>query len=172
MDIGKRKKDKLMVKPDRKKQGEIVERRPFDMWTNMDQLFDQFRTNLDDIFWHPRSSMLSTYEHRLPSMDVADLGDKYELKVEIPGIPKEDINIEVTPCDVEITAEHKNVEDEKGKNWLRRERSTMSFYRCIELPEELKADNVEAEMNHGVLKLTLPKVEPKPKHKSKKIKIK
>ena len=172
MDIRKRKKDKIVVKPNEKTHEEIVERRPFDTWTDMDQLFDQFRTSLDSLFWHPAGSMLSTYENRTPAMDLADLGDKYEMNVEMPGIPKEDINIEVTPYGIEISADHENIEDEKGKNWLRQERSSTSFYRCLELPEELKTENVEAEMNHGVLTITLPKVEPKPKHESKKVKIK
>jgi len=48
----------------------------------------------------------------------------------------------------------------------------MSFYRCLELPEELKTDDVEAAMEDGVLKLTLPKVEPKPKYEATKVKRK
>jgi HSP20 family protein len=105
-------------------------------------------------------------------MDVIDLGDKYEMHVEMPGIPKEDINIEVTPNAVEISAKHETREEDKGKNWLRRERRSMNYYRSIDLPDELKTEDAEAEMKNGVLTLTLPKVKPKPKYKAKKIKIK
>jgi HSP20 family protein len=48
----------------------------------------------------------------------------------------------------------------------------MSFYRALELPEELKTDNVDAEFKDGVLTLKLPKVEPKPEYKAKKVNIK
>ena len=48
----------------------------------------------------------------------------------------------------------------------------MSFYRALELPEELKTDNVEAELKDGVLTVNLPKVEPKPEYKAKKVQIK
>jgi HSP20 family protein len=90
----------------------------------------------------------------------------------MPGIPKNDINIEVTPNSVEISAEHQESEEEEKKNWLRRERSSMSYYRSFELPEEIKSDNVDAELKDGILTVTLPKVKPKPERKSKKINIK
>ncbi|HIH36579.1 MAG TPA: Hsp20/alpha crystallin family protein [Methanocellales archaeon] len=48
----------------------------------------------------------------------------------------------------------------------------MSFFHSLELPEKIKSEDVEAEMTDGVLKVTLPKLEPKPETKSKKITIK
>ena len=105
-------------------------------------------------------------------MDVADLGNKYEMKVEMPGIPKDKINIDVSPNAIEISAKHETSEDEKKKNWLRRERSSTSFYRRAELPDEIKSDQVEAEFKDGVLTVALPKVKPKPEYKTKKVKIK
>jgi HSP20 family protein len=105
-------------------------------------------------------------------MDVADLGNRYEMKVEIPGISKENINIEVSPTNIEISAKHETEEDEENKNWLRRERSSTSFYRSIEFPDKIKTDTVEAQFKDGILNLSLPKVEPKPEMKSTKVKIK
>ena len=173
MALIKGKKDKLAIRPTETKQGEIAERRPYDLWTDMDQLFDQFRTNFEDLFWRPQSNTLSPLDsQRTPMMDVADLGDKYEMKVEIPGIPKENINIDVSSNSIEISAQHETREDEKNKNWLRRERSSMSFYRSIEFPDKIKTDTVEAEFKDGILNLSLPKVEPKPEVKSTKVKIK
>ena len=167
------KKDKLAVRPTEEKKAEITQRRPYDLWTDMDQLFDQFRSNFDDLFWRPRSSIMSTNDDlRAPMMDVADLGNKYEMKIEMPGIPKDKINIDVSPNAIEISAENETAEDEKNKNWLRRERSSMSFYRRAEFPAEIKSDQVEAEFKDGVLTLALPKVEPKSAYKSTKVKIK
>ena len=156
--------------------GPITPRRgeqpPRELLTDFDRLFDQFRTNFEDLFWYPRGSMIApTLRTRTPPSDVVDWGDKYELKVEMPGVPKENIDITVTPNEIEIAAENKTEAEEKGKNWLRRERSSMSFYRNFMLPEELRTDKADAELKDGVLTLSLPKMEPKPHHTPKKINI-
>ena len=115
---------------------------------------------------------MTSSDYRTPLMDIVDQGDKYEMHVEMPGIKKEDINIEVTPTMVEISAEHEETSENKGKNWLRQERSSTNFYRSLELPEGLKTGNVEAELKDGVLTLLLPKVEPKPKFETTKVRVK
>jgi len=174
MAIRKKKEDKLAVKPTEKK-GEITSMRPLDIWSEMDKMLDNFRTDFDELFW-PWSGRTQPFtamaQNRTPPIDVADLGDRYEMHLELPGIPKDDINIEVTSNSIEISAKHEEDNEEKDKNWLRRERSSMSFYRALELPEELVTNEVDAELQDGVLTIKLPKVEPKPKDKPKKIKIK
>ena len=174
MDFRKDKNDDLAIRPSERK-GEITTRRPFDIWDDMDALFERFRTDFDTLFWPFGGTSAPnkyTTHGRTPAVDVADLGDKYEVKLEIPGIPKDNIDIEVTPNSVEISAKYEDAKEEKDKNWIKRECSGMSFYRSFELPEELKTDDVEAEMNNGILTLMLPKVEPKQRYKAKKIKIK
>jgi|WetSurMetagenome_2_1015567.scaffolds.fasta_scaffold00301_32 HSP20 family protein len=173
MVIKKGKKEKLVVKTNKGNNKAIIERQPNDVRNNIDQLFDQFRSNFNDLFWGPENRMIiPSMDIRTPLMDVVDLGDKYEMKVEIPGIQKEDINIEVTPNEVEISAENNYEEEDKGKNWLRKERSATSFYRYLELPEALKTKDIDAQFKDGMLTLTLPKVEPKPQPELKKVKIK
>jgi len=174
MVIRKKKEDKLAIKPSEPR-GEITSMRPFDLWSEIDRMFDNFRTDFDELFWpwgqrtYPVTAMT---KRRTPPIDVADFGDRYEMHLEIPGIPKDDINIEVTQNTIEISAKHEETKEEKDKNWLRRERSSMSFYRSFELPEELKTDNIDAELKEGILTLKLPKVKPRPEDKPKKIKIK
>ena len=169
----KEKKDKLALKPN-KKADDIALRRPYDLWVDIDRMFDDFRTQFDDLFWpvSQRVDLLTDIRTRNPPMDIADLGDKYEMHVEMPGIPKDDINIEVTPYNIEISADHEENNEEKDKNWLRRERSYMSYYRSLELPEQIKSENVDAEFKDGVISVLLPKLEPKPKYKPSKVKIK
>lgn len=174
MAIKRKKENKLAVRPSEERR-EITSMRPMDLWSEMDKMFDTFRTDFDELFW-PWGSRgypsIALTEKRTPPMDIADMGDHYEMCIEMPGIPKDDINIEVTQNTVEISAKHEDSKEEKDKNWLHRERSSMSFYRAFELPEELKTDNVDAEFKDGILTLKLPKVEPKPEYKPKKIKIK
>mgnify|MGYP000664761225 CR=1 FL=1 len=174
MVIKRKKEDKIIEKPTEGK-GELTTRRPYDLWTEMDRMFDNFRSQFDNLFWPlgQRSEPITIMtERRMPPMDVADLGDRYEMRLEMPGIPKDDINIEVTPTTIEISAEHDENKEDKHKNWLRRERSSMSYYRALELPEELKTDNVDAELKDGILTVKLPKMEPKPERKPKKVQIK
>jgi HSP20 family protein len=139
---------------------------------DIDRSLDRLKQNFDEFFWGPGTSFLELPDYRTPYLDVVDLGDKYEMQVEMPGIKKEDINIEVTPTTVEICAENKETSEEKGKNWLRQERSSMDFYRCLELPEELKTGSIDAELKDGVLTLSLPKAEPKARIESTKVKVK
>ncbi|MHA1385438.1 MAG: Hsp20/alpha crystallin family protein [Candidatus Helarchaeota archaeon] len=102
-------------------------------------------------------------------MDLIDKGDKYSIIAEIPGIPKEDINIEITKNVLEIKAENKTVKEEKKEGYIKRERGQRSFYRRVVLPEEIIADKIEAELKNGILSIDIPKKEPEPK---KKIEIK
>jgi HSP20 family protein len=172
MPIRKNKGNKIIERPTKK--GEIKERRPYDLWRDMDSLFDSFRTGFDDLFWPwAGTAGFPTYSNdRMPPMDVADMGDHYEMRFEVPGIPKDNIDIQVNHNRIEIKAECKDEKQESGKNWLRRECSGTSLYRSIELPEELKTDKVDAELKDGILILSLPKLEPKPEQKSKKVTIK
>jgi len=172
MVLRKDKENKIAVRPEEKK-GEITTRGPLDLWSEMDRMFDSFRSNFDDLFWPwgYRTQPLATTQIKKPPMDVADHGDHYEMRLEMPGIPKDDINIEITPTSIEISAQHEKQTEDKDKNWVRRERSLTSFYRALEFPEELSTDKVNAELQDGILTLKLPKVEPKPENKPKKVKI-
>ena len=173
MTIRNEKKNKLAIRPT-KKNSNITLRRPYDFWVNMDRMFDDFRTQFEDLFWPMafEDELIEDMKIRNPPMNIADLGDKYELQVELPGIPKEDINVEVTPNSIEISAEHEESKEDKDKNWLRKELSGMNYYRSLEIPEEIKSDNIDAEFKDGILRVVLPKVEPKTKHKISKVKIK
>lgn len=172
MPLRKDKKNKIIEKPTGK--GEITPRRTYDIWRDMDSLFDTFRTDFDDLFW-PWSGTrgLTTYtQDRTPPIDVADMGDHYEMRLEVPGIPKENIDIQVSQNGIEIKAQCQETNEEKGKNWLRRECTGASFYRSVELPEELRTQDVDAELKNGILSIVIPKVEPRPESKPKKVKIK
>jgi HSP20 family protein len=173
MAIRKEKNNKLAVRPNKQK-GKITAPRPYDLWSDVNQLFDSFRTNFDDLFWPWReSSAVTTYEsQRTPPMDVEDTGKSYEMHLEIPGISKDNIDIQVTQNGIEIKAECDETKEEKGKNWLRRECSGVNYYRTMEFPEDVKTDEVEAELTDGILFVNLPKLEPKPYQKAKKINIK
>lgn len=173
MSIRKEKKNVLAIRPSDKGE-EIMTRRPFDLWTDIDRMFDNFRSDFTNLYWpwSQRNELSALIPTKTPPMDLADLGDRYEMHLEIPGMPKDKINIQVKPNSIEISADHGESKEDKGKNWLRHERSSTRYYRSLEFPEEVKSDNVNAEMKNGVLTVMLPKVKPKPEQKSKKVSIK
>ena len=76
-----------------------------------------------------------------------------------PGVKPEDIEVSLTGDVLTIKGETKAEKEVKEPNYLRRERRYGSFCRSISLPSGLKGDKAEAEFEHGVLKLTIPKAE-------------
>jgi len=170
----KEKKGKLTVRPSEEERKPIF-MRTGNLWSEMDRMFDDFKSGFDDLMWpwrHQRESTAPLVYRRTPPLDVADQGDRYEMNVEMPGIPKDAVNIEVTPTTIEISAKYEQSNEDTDKTWLRRERSCMSFYRALEFPEDVRPDDVEAEFKDGVLRVSLPKREPGPEHKPRKVKVK
>jgi HSP20 family protein len=60
-----------------------------------------------------------------------------------------------------VYAKRSEAEEEKKKNYVRRERVAQTFYRRIQLPEKVKSDDAKASLNNGILEIILPKNEPK-----------
>ncbi len=103
-------------------------------------------------------------DFRLPLMDLKDEEDKYTLETEIPGLSKDNINIEISKDRlVEIKGEKtEDKTEEKKDNYIHKERRTTSFYRKFYLPTEIDPEKVEAKTEDGLLKITFPKKQPEP----------
>jgi HSP20 family protein len=106
---------------------------------------------------------------RIPYVDVVDSGSEYVVKAELPGLKKENVQIELWANEVSITARSEVETEERGKTYLHRERAFSTFRRRIGFGESIDTEKVSASMAEGVLEIKLPKLEPKPKKKSKKI---
>jgi len=140
--------------------------RPSDLWINFDRAFERFRRDFEDILWPSESfPMMSKLETRMPTVDLEDKGDKFIMTAEVPGFKKDDVEISICGNTVEISGCKEQKSDEKTKEYVRRERSSESFYRKMTLPEEVKFEEVSADLKDGLLEIILPKKEPKPKKK-------
>ena len=106
----------------------------------------------------------------VPSADLVDRNDHFELRAELPGVKKEDIDISVDGSTVRLTGEMKKETEEKEEDYYCCERSYGSFGRVFRLPVEIEEDKVEARLKEGVLEVKLPKKSPK-KSEEKKIKV-
>ncbi|HDP97481.1 MAG TPA: Hsp20/alpha crystallin family protein [Euryarchaeota archaeon] len=144
---------------------------PLTILDEMDRLFDDFRSGFENYMITPRTAGAEAL--RAPAVDLIDEGDSYRIQAEVPGIGKDNVNIEVTEKDVEISAEirEEKKEEDKESGYIRRERRYSRFYRRVPLPSSVKADEVEAELKDGILSISLPKQSP-PETKTKKVKVK
>jgi HSP20 family protein len=103
-----------------------------------------------------------------PSVDIHENESELVLSAEVPGIEDKDIEIEIENNTLSIKGERKIEKETKEENYHRIERSYGSFYRSFTLPTNVNQDNIKAEYDNGVLRISLPK---KPELKSKKVKV-
>ena len=93
----------------------------------------------------------------IPAINVAETGENYELEIAAPGIKKDDFNISMENGVLTITGRSESEEEEKKKNYTRREFNSRSFSRSFTLPEDVSSESIEAFHNDGVLKLVIPR---------------
>ena len=93
-----------------------------------------------------------------PYVDIKDKEGKIIVAADIPGVEKGDVSITVRGDTLEISAEKKEVKEEKEEGYIRRERSYKKFYRSIPLPTAVDKDKVDATFKNGVLWIEMPKL--------------
>src|SRR5438067_13129193 len=99
-----------------------------------------------------------------PPVDIYEDEHNITLKIEVPGIDEKDIDIRVENNLLTVHGERKIEKEEKEENYRRVERQYGSFTRTFTLPNTVNTENVQANYDKGVLKITLPKkAEAKPK---------
>ena len=120
------------------------------MTSELDRVFEQpFKTAfrwpaaVDVALWAPR-------------IDVFERDGQLVTKVDLPGLKKEDIKVEITDGYLSVSGERKDEVEEGKENFYRCERSHGSFYRAVPLPEGIKADAVKATFADGVLQVSVP----------------
>ena len=117
----------------------------------MDRLFDEAFTRP----WGPDGG----YGTGMPAIDMYQTDDDVILKVAVPGMKPEDVQILVTGDTLTIKGETREETDNKEKAYHIRERRWGSFERTITLPTAVRSDKAQAEFENGVLSITLPKAE-------------
>jgi HSP20 family protein len=120
---------------------------------DINRVFDNFlRGN-----WPVEESVASTYF--APPVDIAEQENEYVVKMELPGVSKDEVKISLESNILTIKGEKKHEKEEKNKNFQRTERTYGSFQRSFTLPSTVKNDKIDAVFADGVLKITLPKAE-------------
>lgn len=103
-------------------------------------------------------------ENTLMKSDVKDAGDHYELHIDLPGFDKENVKIQLKDgaLQVEATTSSNNDETAEDGSYIRRERFQGTCTRSFYVGEDVKQENIKAKFEQGVLKIDVPKAEPKP----------
>jgi HSP20 family protein len=97
--------------------------------------------------------------NQLPSVNIKETDDEYEIKMAAPGLEKNDFKIDVNGTMITISAEKDEKKEEKEEDYTRKEYSYTSFSRSFSLPDNIDASKIDASYVHGELKLLLPKKE-------------
>ncbi len=107
----------------------------------------------------------------VPRVNTREGDDAYYIEVDLPGVKKEDININVDNDTLTISGERKVSDEHKDDNFYKIESVYGKFERSFSLPEDVDTDKIEAEHKNGVLEIKIPKVA-KVEKTPKKIEIK
>jgi HSP20 family protein len=104
-----------------------------------------------------------------PAIDLVDTKETLQVKVELPGVKKENVEISIKDDLLTISGEKREETEEKDENRYYVERSYGSFSRKLTLPALVKTDEIKATFTDGILEITLPKDE---EDKNKEVKVK
>jgi len=140
--------------------------RGYNPFAELEELREQF----NKVF----NSMVETQNKDLafiPSVNTREADDAYYIEVDLPGVKKEDISIDVNEDVLTISGERKVKQEHKEDNFYKVESKYGKFERSFTLPEDADSDKIEAVSKNGVLEIKIPKVV-KVENKPKKIEIK
>jgi HSP20 family protein len=94
-----------------------------------------------------------------PALDLTETDDSFVVKVELPGVNKNDVKVSIQDNILTIGGEKKQEKESKTSNYHRVERCYGSFRRSFALPSNVRSDSIDASHKDGVLTVTLPKAE-------------
>ena len=135
--------------------------------TTFDDLMDDFRRNFFESIAFPWDWV--TVEPIVPvreaTVDLVDEGKIFVVHAEMPGVAKDKIDVSLTKDGIEISAETDVEKEDKGKNFVVRERTYSHVYKQLSFPEEVIPEKAESTFKDGLLKVCIPKktIAPAPK---------
>ena len=171
-------KEKVEVK--QPEETAIAPRYPGDIFQAFDEMWEDFRRDFLWL-WRPlgvwgrlgrRGARPAALVPRAACTDLIDTGNAYQVCAEVPGIPKDKLDITVTKDEIEISGKAEIERTEDAKGYVVRERGYSEIHRRMAFPEEVVPENAEATLQHGLLEITVPKKMPTPEVKKHKVEVK
>ena len=125
--------------------------------------FDRIQSRINDLFdetlGRARAYSAATNPVWVPPVDILESRDSYLIRAELPGMKKEDFNLEVKEGSLTLSGERKFEEPANGVEYHRVERVAGRFLRSFSLPQTVKADEIKATYRDGILEIHVPKAE-------------
>ena len=132
-------------------------RRPTDWTRGFDRLFDESFERMLAPLAGPADEGT-----RSPALDVSESDTAYTVKLDLPGVAREDVKVAIDGRRVTVEAETKREQEKKeGDRVVYRERAVSSYARSFTLPSDVSQGDAAARLDNGVLTLTLPKAGPR-----------
>lgn len=130
----------------------------WDPWSDMLSLREAMSQLMEESFVRP-SAGTPTGQGFVPALDVSETQEAFTVEAAVPGLKPEDLEITVENNVLTIKGETRQETEDKQRSYRRVERRFGSFQRTIGLPNTVKPDAIKASLEHGVLKLEIPKAE-------------
>lgn len=120
---------------------------------NIDRIFDDFLS--------PVSALTETEQHFdfIPAVDVEETDDRFMLSLDLPGVNKDDVKIEIQDNQLLISGHRKQEHEHKDSSRVSIERIYGEFQRAFTIPSQVDPEKIEAVFQDGVLHVAVPKVE-------------
>jgi HSP20 family protein len=140
---------------------DLVRWEPFE---GLSRIQNRINDLFDDTFGRARSSSMATPGVWFPPVDILESRDSYLIRAELPGMKREDFNLEIHDGSLTLSGERKFDEVANGVEYHRVERASGKFSRSFYLPQTVKTDAIKATYRDGILEIHVPKAdEAKPK---------
>lgn len=143
---------------------------PFGLLRQMRSEFDRMFDDWPGFRWPVFRAAQSETLAWSPKIDVFETDKRLVTRVDLPGMKKEDVSVEVSDGHLVLSGERKHEREEKKDNVYRSELEYGSFYRAVPLPEGVKAEDVKATFADGVLEVSIP-LPARPEAKARKVQI-
>lgn len=149
----------------------VIKREPSYFFENIHEDLNRFlKDTFGDIEYLDKTANHFFQTFR-PAIEIKEKSDMYKIKVELPNVNKEDIDVELDENHITIKAESKCEKCEEKEEVRASEFRYGKFFRQIPFEHKINTDEAKSEYKDGILKITLPKMEEDKKEEIKKLKI-
>ena len=134
----------------------LTTRRPM---RNLFSFHNEMGRIFGDVFGSQEGGPDTEETYWIPTVDIAETENGYEIRTELPGVSEDDVNVSVTDNLLTVKGEKRQEAETEGKNYHRVERRYGSFQRSFTLPRHIETNAIKAEFKDGILTLGIPKAE-------------
>jgi HSP20 family protein len=120
--------------------------------------FQREISNLIDSFFGPTSEEGASLSTLIPPVDIEEKDKEFRISVELPGVKKDDVKINLKDNVISISGEKKQEKKVDKENYHRIERTFGKFQRSFTLPDYVDIENIDAGYKDGILNITVPKL--------------